>query len=157
MEGIRHILVVSRMSRYCPRALHYGISLSRKYGARLSVLHIVYDPMTKGWSVPMVSLEEERKRDIEKAKRILDDMVLAEKQNGKEIEEIVREGDPATEILKLIREENIDLVILHAHEEGPYEHVFGFGNKEIVLTLPCSALLVKDSVRETQGKDPDRH
>jgi universal stress protein A len=143
MEEINHILVVSRMSRYCIRALRYGISLSQKYKAQLSIIHVLYNPMTKGWSVPMISLEEERKRDLEKARRGLDEIVNSEKKAGMVIKEFVREGDPATEILKIIRAENIDLVILHAHEEGPYEQVFGFGNKEIILKLPCSALLVK--------------
>ena len=147
MEDIKRILVGSRMSKYCPRALHYGISLSQKYGAQLFVAHILYYPMTKGWSIPTVSLEEERKRDLEKVKRTLDDMVNAEKKKGMKIREFVREGDPAAEILKIIREESIDLVILHAHEEGLYEHVFGIGNKEIVLKLPCTTMLVRDPAR----------
>jgi nucleotide-binding universal stress UspA family protein len=144
MEEIKRILVGSRMSRYCPRALQYGISLTQKYGAQLFVVHVLYDPMTEGWSVPMISLEEERKRDMEKARRTLDDMVNAEKEKGMTIREFVREGDPAAQILKIIQEERIDLVILHAHEEGPYEHVFGIGNREIVLRLPCTAMLVRD-------------
>ena len=80
MEDIKRILVGSRMSKYCPRALRYGISLSQKYGAQLFVVHVLYNPMTTGWSVPMISLEEERKRDLEKAKHTLDDMVNAEKK-----------------------------------------------------------------------------
>jgi len=147
MEDIRRILVGSRMSKYCPTALHYGISLSQKYEAQLSVVHILYYPITEGWSIPMVSLEEERKRDMEKARRTLDDMVNAEKKKGMAIREFVREGEPAAEILKIIREESVDLVILHAHEEGPYEHVFGIGNKEIILKLPCTAMLVRDPAR----------
>ncbi len=145
MQEIRRILVVSRMSRFCLSALRFGISLSEKFGAQLFLLHVLYNPMTRGWSIPMISLEKERSRELEQMRRLLDDMVGEEKKKGLVIEEFVREGNPATEILKVIREEDIDLVILHAHEDGPYEKVFGFGNREIIDALPCSTLLVRDS------------
>jgi hypothetical protein len=40
MEDIKRILVVSRMTTYCRKALHYGISLSKRYGASLSIIHL---------------------------------------------------------------------------------------------------------------------
>jgi len=36
------ILVVSRDTKYCGKAVHYGVSLSRKYGAELYVIHVVH-------------------------------------------------------------------------------------------------------------------
>ncbi|HXX58112.1 MAG TPA: universal stress protein, partial [Thermodesulfovibrionales bacterium] len=53
-------------------------------------------------------------------------------------------GDPTREILNTVKEEEIDLIILLAHEEGRLEHfLFGRSNEEICRTLPCSVFLVK--------------
>ena len=67
MEDIKRILVVSRMTKDCRKAVHYGVSLSRKYGADLYVIHVVHDPFGyEGWNLPTFSLEEEYKKIIEK-------------------------------------------------------------------------------------------
>jgi nucleotide-binding universal stress UspA family protein len=144
MEEIKRILVVSRITKSCQKAIHYGISLSKKYGAELSVLHIIDTFWLKGWNVPMISVEEEYKKEMKRIKQELDDVINMEKKKGMVIKELLKEGDPTEEILKVIKEENIDLVILLAHEEGRFEHfLFGRGNEEIVRKMPCTVLLVK--------------
>jgi nucleotide-binding universal stress UspA family protein len=50
MEDIKRILVVSRSTKDCRKAVHYGVSLSRKYGAELYVMHVVHDPLIFGES-----------------------------------------------------------------------------------------------------------
>jgi nucleotide-binding universal stress UspA family protein len=144
MEDIERILVVSRITKCCHKAIHYGISLSKKYGTELSVLHMIDTFWLRGWNVPMISVEEEYKRELKRTKEELDDMINMEKKKGMVIKESVKEGDPTEEILKVIKEENIDLVILLAHEEGRFEHfLFGRGNEALIRKMPCSILLVK--------------
>ncbi len=41
MEDIRRILAVSWMTQYCQRTVHYATSLVAKYGAELTVIHVV--------------------------------------------------------------------------------------------------------------------
>ncbi|MGA2333653.1 MAG: universal stress protein [Syntrophales bacterium] len=145
MEDIKRILVVSRITKCCRKAIHYGISLSKKYGAELSVLHMIDAFWLRGWNVPMISVEEEYKRELKRTKEELDDMINMEKKKGMVIKESVKEGDPTEEILNVIKEENIDLVILLAHEEGRFEHfLFGRGNEALIRKMPCTVLLVKD-------------
>ena len=144
MEDIKQILVVSRITKCCRKAIHYGISLSKKYEAELSVLHIIDTFWLRGWNVPMLSVEEEYKKELKKTKQELDDMINMEKKKGMVIKELLKEGDPTEEILNVIKEENIDLAILLAHEEGRFEHfLFGRGNEEIMRKMPCTVLLVK--------------
>ena len=40
MEDVKRILVMSRSTKDCKKAVHYGISLAKTYGAQLSILHI---------------------------------------------------------------------------------------------------------------------
>ena len=145
MEDIKRILVISRMTKYCRKAIHYGVSLSRKYGSELYVIHVVHDPFSlEGWNLPVPSLEEEYKRILQESKEELHTIIATEKEKGMSIKEIVREGRPTEEVLKVVKEENIDLIIMLAHEDGHLEHfLFGRSNKEIIRKMPCSVLLVK--------------
>lgn len=145
MEEIKRILVVSRMTPHCKEAVHFGISLARKYGAELSVIHVVHNPFgRKGWSLPTVSLEEEYKNILRDAKAELDRVISTEQASGLSINELIREGEPTEEILKTIRDEKIDLLIMLAHEEGRLEHlVFGRSNEDLIRKMPCSIMLVR--------------
>jgi universal stress protein A len=145
MEEIKRILVVSRMTTYCRKAIHYGISLARKYGAELSVIHVLYNPFGQ-MNLPMMSLEEEYKKDRERIKDELDGIINADRRKGMEIKEFIKEGEPAAQIMDVIEEENIDLVILHAHTDSFWDHfLYGYRSDEMIRKIPCSVLLVKDS------------
>jgi nucleotide-binding universal stress UspA family protein len=145
MEDINRILVVSRMTKYCRDAVHYGISLARKYDAELSILHVIHNPFgLKGWNLPTVSLEEEYKNIIKEAKADLDRIVAKEKAKGLPIREIIKEGEPTEAIITMVKEEKMDLLILLSHEESRLEHfLFGRSNEDLIRRMPCSILLVK--------------
>jgi nucleotide-binding universal stress UspA family protein len=60
------------------------------------------------------------------------------------IKEVVKEGIPPEVILKLIKEENIDLLVLRSHEESRLERLLiGSINDEIIRAMPCSIYLFK--------------
>jgi len=145
VEEIKRILVVSRMTKYCQRAVHYGVSLSHRYGAELYIMHVVHDPFIYGgWNLPMPSLEKEYRKELDDAKAELDEIIRKEKKEGVKIEEFIREERPTEAVLNMVREKKINLLIMLAHEEGRLEHfLFGRSNEEIVRKIPCSILLVK--------------
>jgi universal stress protein A len=145
MKDIKRILVVSRMTNYCREAVRYGVSMAKKYGAELYVIHVIHNPFGyEGWNLPMVSLKEEFKRIQEKAKAELDAIIASEKTGDLIVKELVKPGEPTKEILKVVQEENIDLLIMLAHEEGHLEHfLFGGSNEALVRKMPCSIFLVK--------------
>ena len=148
MEDVKRILVVSSMMKSSSKAIHYGVSLSKKYGTELYVLHVVYHPFgfdLEGWNLPIPSLEEEYKRTIKEAKEELDALINQEKKKGMSIKEMLREGKPIEEILKVIKEEDINLIIMVAHSEWRLEHfLFGRIKEEIIRKMPCSVFLIKD-------------
>jgi len=144
MKDINRILVVSWMTQSCQRSIHYGVSLAEKYEAELSVIHIVNTLWIQGWNLPMISVIEERKKELERVKQKLDAIINGEKKRGMTIREFIKEGDPIEEILKTIEAEKIDLVILRAQEEGRIEHFLVSGsNDAIIRKMPCSIFLLK--------------
>ncbi len=146
MDDVKRILVVSRMTAYCRKAVHYGISLVKKYGAELYFLHCTRDPFLFEWppSVPVWVIAEDYKKLLTKNREELDTIISVEKEKGMKIVELIREEDPVDVISDVVRDEHIDLIIMAAHEEGRLEHLlFGHCNDELVRTMPCSVLLVK--------------
>jgi len=145
MKDIKRILVVSRMTQYCRKAVRYGMSMAEECGAELYVIHVIHNPFGyEGWNLPMVSLKGEYKRIQEKAKAYLDAIIASEKTDDLVVEELIKPGEPTKEILKVVQEKNIDLIIMLAHEEGHLEHfLFGASNEQLIRKMPCSIFLVK--------------
>jgi len=145
MDNIKRILVVSRMTKHCEKAVHYGVSLAKKYNAELYVIHVIHNPFEyEGWNLPITSLKENFWRIQKEAREGLDAFINLEKTKGITVKELIREGEPTKEILKVVEEENIDLMIMLGHEEGRLEHfLFGRSNEALIRKLPCSIFMVK--------------
>jgi nucleotide-binding universal stress UspA family protein len=147
MEKIERILVVSRMSQYCRDAVQIGISLAKKYGSELHVLHLVSNPVDmEALNAPLPYQDGHKiyQSVREQAKEELDKILRNEMSSGYPIKISVKDGDPTFEIVKMVEEEKIDLMVLLAHEEGRLEHMlFGRDNDAVIRALPCNILLVK--------------
>lgn len=145
MKDIRRIMVVAADIQHSQEAVRYGVSLARTYEADLVVLHVEHDPFgAHGWNFPFLSVDEEYKALLKEAKEDLDKLIRAETVKGLPVKEIVRAGEPIGVIGEVVEEEEIDLLILSAHEETRLEHfLFGRINDAIIRRMPCSILLVK--------------
>jgi len=144
MEFINRILVVTWLSRHCNNTLDAGISLAQKYKAELTVAHIIDTTWLRGWSIPMVSIEEEHKRDMEQRRAELHEIITMENKKGMTIKELIKEGVPSEVILKLVKDENIDLLVLRGSAESRLERMLvGESNEEVIRAFPCSIFLVK--------------
>jgi len=147
MEDVKRILVMSRSTKDCKKAVHYGISLARTCGANLTILHVMYDPFGlrfAPFAYRIPGLEEEYRAMVQEVKSDLALMIEKERAEGMDITEMVKDAEPVHEILKVVEAEKIDVLIMAAHNETRIEHIiFGWINHEIVRRLPCSVFLVK--------------
>ena len=79
-----------------------------------------------------------------KAKKDLDAMIAAEQAKGLPIQVSIAAGPPQEEILRAVKDNQIDLLIMIAHAEGYLEQVlFDRLNEEIHRKLPCTIMFVK--------------
>jgi nucleotide-binding universal stress UspA family protein len=148
VDETKRILVLSRSTKHCKKALDYGLSLAEKYGAELYVLHVFHNPFgLEGWNLPMASLpdlEAEYKRMKQQTVKDINRMIESDQTKEIPVKIIIGEGDPNTELFNIIEEKEIDLLILLAHSEGLLEHLLtGRSNEEIFRKLPCSLMMVK--------------
>lgn len=153
MHNVKRILVACKMPEYCREAIHEGISLSQQYGAELFIINVTYDPFIRGdWNLPVQLgvIEDEYKKAIVDSKKTLDAIIREEKKKGAAVKEFFKEGKPAEEILKVVKDEKIDLLIMVGHEETKLEHfLFGRINAQIFRKMPCSILMVKKEPGQT--------
>ncbi len=156
MKDINRILVASGVTKYCRQAVHYGVSLARRYEAELYIIHIIHNPFGyEGFNLPMISMDEEYKNIIKETEDDLDGIIAKEKARGLNIQKLIKKGVPTKEIMKVIKEKNIDLLILLAQEESRLEHmearleklIFGKSNEELIRKMPCQILLVKQEFK----------
>ncbi len=147
MEDIKQILVVSRSTKECKKAFHYGVFLAKSTGAKLSILHIEDEPMFQWGDFPysgLVDFQKEYRAMLQEAKKDIDKMIAKEKAEGLNINEMVESGEALSQVMDMVKKEKTDLIIMAAHDEGRIEHMFyGRLNHEIVRRLPCSVFFVK--------------
>lgn len=146
MNDLQRILVASRMTAYCREAVQYGISLARKYDAKLYFVHCTHDPLeaTRSSSGPLWVVAEDYKKLVIRNREDIDAVIAVEKEKGLKITELIEDADPVEVILETVRDEKIDLIVMAAHEEGRLEHfLYGRCTEEIIRKMPCSILLVK--------------
>ena len=144
MDDIKRILVVSRSTKNCRKAVHYGISLAKQYRSKLYVLHVIHDPFSvDGWNLPIPSLKQEYEKLVKKARAEIDHIIKSEQADGLGITEWIKDGKPIDEVIKVVEDEKIDLIIMSAHEEGRLEHyMFGRSVEKLTRKMPCSIFLV---------------
>ncbi len=145
MQNIKRVLVICGIETSCSGLAHDAATLAAQMGAELFLVTIIYNPFgLKGLSLPMPSLEEDYRKLIEKIRKEMQEIIIREKHQGVAIQEQIREGEPVHEILTAIRERNIDLLVLPAHQESWLEYfLFGGENKALFKKMPCSILFVK--------------
>jgi universal stress protein A len=148
MEDIKKILVVTRMTKSSRKAVHYGVSLAKKYGCELSVIHVIDRPFgtdLEGWALPIPGLDETYRKIVEEEQKELDKIIDIEKGKGLSIKKILKKGEQTKQILKTAAEEKADLLVVPAHSESFLEHLlFGRSNDELMRSMPCSIFFVKE-------------
>ncbi|MDH5769143.1 MAG: universal stress protein, partial [Nitrospirota bacterium] len=126
-------------------ALKYAIEMSKRYGAKLYILHVVYDiAKVSSWSIPHQSVDKMYMEIEEGAKKELDGYALDELSGLKDIERIVHKGVPYEEIVKFANENKIDLIVIGTlSRKGIEKMLFGSTAAQVVRYAPCPVLTVR--------------
>ena len=124
-ETIRQVLCPVQDTELSRRTLSFAVGISACFDAKLTVLHV----------------------DEASGTRPISDLcswVPAEERSRCVIRELIRQGDPAEEIVKLATEEPYDLVVLGAARRRFFEGmVLGTTTLRTVRHAPCPVLTVR--------------
>jgi nucleotide-binding universal stress UspA family protein len=143
--NLKRVLIPTDFSESARHALTYGISFAREYSARLYLLHVV-ETLAVGYAsdlfpVPMGEVYQEISGY---AKSELAKLTALARERGVESTELVVQGKPVTEIVRVAREETIDLIVLGAHGKGALDKaLFGSTTERVVRKAPCPVLICR--------------
>lgn len=147
MIEIKKILFPIDLTLNSSKVLPYVLSASEKYNSMIYLLHVVEDLRSFGSEyiddMPHEHLDRFQKETAEAAKKAMDRVCDEELQSCPNFQRKMVSGDPATEILKLIDSERIDLVIMGTHGRKGLEHViFGSVAENVVKKSRAPVLTI---------------
>ena len=147
MVEIKKILFPIDLTLNSSKVLPYVLSASEKYNSMIYLLHVVEDVRSFGSQyiddIPHEHLDRFQQEAAEAAKKAMDRVCDEQLQSCPNFQRKMVSGDPATEILKLIESEGIDLVIMGTHGRKGLEHViFGSVAENVVKKSPAPVLTI---------------
>ena len=109
---LKTILCAIDFSQYINQTLHYGVGLSKGFGARLIVFHSVHVPEDQLFASPIAEHEQELERLSDKALKKIEKLMQSCEVNWTAV---VTKGDPVEKIAEEAEHENVDLVMAVSH------------------------------------------
>jgi len=154
---MNRILVPVSFAPSCKKAIRTAASLAAAFDAKLFVVNVYKTPPQLFHSVGGLffgkEMEAERKDRIKK----LDELVRREMKILKlslDVQEInVEDEDPVKAIIRLAKEEHVDLMVLSHHEETKLEHyLFGRNIGKLVEGAPCDVIVTRTQLFQKIGE-----
>jgi nucleotide-binding universal stress UspA family protein len=139
----QRILCPTDFSPFSSQALRHAVALSRVFGSRLKIIHVIPRLFPGGESLyasaPWLTAPEVRQRVDAEMRVFLDPLRVARVNH--EIE--IREGEPWREVVAVADDMQADLVVLGTHGRGGLDRLFlGSVAEKLVRRLPCPVFSV---------------
>lgn len=144
MVEIKRILFPIDFSENSSKIVPYVLSVAGKYDATIYLLHVIEDfSQWGGFYIPHIRFDGYHEQALKGAEIALDKVCEEQLKGCPNFQKLILFGDPATEILKTIDKEGIDLVIMGTHGLKGLELVF-FGSvaENVVKKSPAPVLTI---------------
>ena len=145
MMTIKKILFPTDFSEGALNALPFAVNMAKCYGAKLHMLHVIYDVATaSGLYVPHISFDALYKELEATANKELEMFGLEVRKDLKDIEFSLLRGVPYEEIIKFAKDNNFDLIVIGTHGRKGLDRVlFGSTAERVVRNASCPVLTVR--------------
>jgi nucleotide-binding universal stress UspA family protein len=147
----RHILAPTDFSEYSKQAVESALEWAKKFGAKLSILHVIELPAYPAWNpypiegyVPP-NLTATFLEDLEhRASQELAQVVPKAESAGVEVARLVAVGSPYRKIIDMAEAEQVDLIVMAtAGRTGFSRLVMGSTAERVVRTASCPVLTIR--------------
>lgn len=157
LPEIKHILYCTRIGPNSAYIFRYAVSLGEKYGAKITVLHVVpllppdKEAIIDGWIGPAHIhdlVEREEKAAVDRIHRHLEAFchrLTAGLACGNLVERIlVHEGEAAEVIISEAVDSKADLIVMGAHATSTLvEAIMGSTARKVIRKSPVPVLVVQ--------------
>jgi nucleotide-binding universal stress UspA family protein len=145
MIHLRQVLVPTDFSKCSSSALNYGAAFAEKFGASLTILHVVQNVtivLPELGNIPPAGPPIDL---MTTASQEALDHLIAERGLGRfQAKAVVRTGAAHQEIVELARDSEIDLIVMGTHGHTGLVHVLmGSVTEKVVRLAPCPVLTVR--------------
>ena len=141
MSTYKHLLIGLDLSPESQQVVDRVKLLFADRDVKISICHIL-EPLafTYGGDIP-VDLSDVQVQLEEQAKQRLS--TLAEQLNVPEEAQHIVLGQPANEMRRMAKEENVDLIIVGSHGRHGLALIFGSTSNSVLHGAPCDVLAVR--------------
>jgi len=140
-QDIRSVMVATDFSEASANALRHAVAVARCYQAKFYLSHVF---SSLGFTIAgpdALALAE--KAVLREASQLDDELVRSGSLNGLPHQVIIRQGEIWPELQKVIREQEIDLVVIGTHgREGVEKFLLGSVAEQIFRQADCMVLTV---------------
>ncbi len=137
-------VLVTNSGEYLDEIIEHTLDLINERGIEVIGLYVVDN------SAPFLTPKKVKQMMVdeltERGKEILDSMEVAfnESANCKiKFKPVLVEGDPASEIIRIAEDENVDIIVMGTGKSKIDKHLLGSVSEKVVHSSPCTILLVK--------------
>ncbi|MBZ5523687.1 MAG: universal stress protein [Acidobacteriia bacterium] len=143
LAGIRRVLFASDLSKASETAAALAVAIAQEYKAHLTLLHA----LPAAGSTPAGMMTD----SLNARKRLLE-FVPSSIAESRDVDFVVKEGDPAECILTEAREKDVDLIVLGLPLEKPFSMCFCNGvTYNVVSSATAPVLTVRTAGVEPAG------
>lgn len=139
------ILVCVESSPCANKALIRACDLAKRSNSKLFLIYVVDNPtFGLGPGISLIDRGEFVKMFRDHGNKVLKDAINISRENGVKAEPIMKEGNVAGEIIKFIKKERIDLVVIGSRGLSRLpRYILGSISNKIANYAPCQVLIVK--------------
>lgn len=137
MPNFKHILFPVDFSQQCCNVAPYVLCMTRRYGAHLTMLHVMELPTGAypGWPAPAALVDLQGMKD-ERKERL--ESYLKNEFAEVATTRLLCEGDPAHAIAEYVQKQHVDLVMMPTHGYGPFRRfLLGSVTAKVLHDVKC--------------------
>jgi len=146
MKRIRRIICATDFSAASRPAFAAAINLAKSFRARLTIVHVTPGliPILPDQYFDASLYDRIEQQAHEWSVRRLTNLAARAKKQGVRVDTESREGDPATQVVKVAKARRADLLITGTHGRGGVPRFFlGSVADRLVRTSPCPVMTVR--------------
>lgn len=142
---IHHILCPVDLTPACREVMAAANVMAIRFGADLTILHAVYDPLDATCShIPHPPMEQLRAEMMQVAEAKLRRQVRRALGPSPRVSIVVVAGPPLQQILRFVHTHRVDLIVMGTEGRTGLDHVImGSTAERVVRTAPCPVLSIR--------------
>lgn len=145
MPAFDKILFATDFSESSEHAFQYALSLAKQFQSRLTILHVINEPVDlRGFYVPHVSFENLEKEIEEGAQKMMAKFCETHAADYERFETVIVTGIPYEEILKRAESDGSSCIVLGTQGRSGIDHLlFGSTAERVVRKALCPVVTVR--------------